>query len=249
MADFSVVIPARLGSTRIPNKPLADIAGKPMVVRVWELACESGADDVIVATDSEKIGAVCDHAGARWQLTRAEHASGTDRIAEVADQLGWPDEKIVVNLQGDEPGMPVANVAQVATLLREGRADLATLAVPIESGDEWRNPAVVKVVTDRSGRALYFSRAPIPKPRDSDGPQPPVDALRHLGLYGYRVAALKALTAQPPCPLEMIERLEQLRALWMGMSIQVAVAEAVPPPGVDTPADLAALVRLFAGDD
>jgi len=216
-----------------------------MVVRVWELACQSGADEVIVATDDERIGAACDIAGASWQLTRAEHASGTDRIAEVASRLGWPDEKIVVNLQGDEPGMPAANVAQVARLLVDATADLATLAVPIESSEEWHSSAVVKVVTDRAGRALYFSRAPIPQPRDNGASQPPADALRHLGLYSYRVAALKALTAQPPCALERTECLEQLRALWMGMTIQVAVAQAAPPPGVDTPADLAAMVRLF----
>lgn len=216
-----------------------------MVVRVWELASQSGADDVIVATDDERIGAACDTAGARWQLTRADHASGTDRIAEVASLLGWPDDHIVVNLQGDEPAMPVANVAQVANLLHDGDAELATLAVPLDAADDWQNPSVVKVVTDAGGKALYFSRAPIPYSRDETGLS---DALRHLGLYSYRVAALKRLTGQPPCPLEKIERLEQLRALWMGMSIQVGIAAAVPPPGVDTAEDLAAMVRLFGGD-
>lgn len=249
MTNFSVVIPARLGSTRIPNKPLADIAGKPMVVRVWELACQSGADEVVVATDAEEIGVACDRAGARWQLTRAEHVSGTDRIAEVAQQLGWSDEQIVVNLQGDEPAMPAVNVAQVAKLLGDSEADMATLAVPLDSPQDWHNPSVVKVVTDKTGTALYFSRAPIPQPRDGVGSEPPADALRHLGLYSYRVAALQRLTAQPPCPLERIEHLEQLRALWMGMSIQVGIAEAVPPPGVDTAEDLASMARLFRAAD
>lgn len=249
MTKFSVVIPARLGSTRIPDKPLADIAGKPMVVRVWELACQSGADEVIVATDNERIGEACSSAGARWQLTRADHASGTDRIAEVASQLGWSDERIVVNLQGDEPAMPVANVAQVAQLLSDSNADIATLAVPVESEQDWQNPAVVKVVIDQAGRAMYFSRAPIPHSRDEADAQPPATALRHLGLYSYRVAALQRLTSQPTCPLERIERLEQLRALWLGMSIQVANAAQVPPPGVDTAADLAAMVRLFGSRD
>jgi 3-deoxy-manno-octulosonate cytidylyltransferase (CMP-KDO synthetase) len=247
VTKFSVVIPARLGSTRIPNKPLADIAGKPMVVRVWELASKSGADQVVVATDDERIGEACDAVGARWQLTRANHASGTDRIAEVASLLGWPDDHIVVNLQGDEPAMPVANVAQVAKLLSDCDAGLATLAVPMDSTEDWQNPAVVKVVTDTAGRALYFSRAPIPHVRDQAGSQSMAGALRHLGLYSYRVAALQRLTQQPPCPLERTERLEQLRALWMGMSIQVGIAEEVPPPGVDTAEDLASMVRLFEG--
>lgn len=245
MVDFVVVIPARLGSTRIANKPLADIAGKPMVVRVWELACQVGARDVIVATDDESIAKACEAAGARCQLTHVDHVSGTDRIAEVCELMHWSDDDLVVNLQGDEPAMPSANINQVATLLDDSGADLATLAVPLTNLEDWNNPAVVKVVTDRVGRALYFSRAPIPHCRDdSDGNCG--GALRHLGIYSYRVATLRRLTREPPCQLEQTERLEQLRALWLGMVLQVGLASVVPPPGVDTAADLAAMQQLFA---
>jgi 3-deoxy-manno-octulosonate cytidylyltransferase (CMP-KDO synthetase) len=200
MVDFVVVIPARLGSTRIPNKPLADIAGKPMVVRVWELACHVGARDVVIATDDQSIAQACEAAGARCQLTRLDHVSGTDRIAEVCDQMGWSDGDIVVNLQADEPAMPSANINQVAELLDDTVADLATLAVPLTSPDDWNNPAVVKVVTDSASRALYFSRAPIPHYRDGANGNPS-GALRHLGLYSYRVATLRRLTREPPCEL------------------------------------------------
>jgi 3-deoxy-manno-octulosonate cytidylyltransferase (CMP-KDO synthetase) len=232
---FIVVIPARFASTRLPGKPLADIGGRPMIAWVYERASQSGAEAVIVATDDERIADASRSFGATVELTAATHESGTDRIAEVAERLNWSDDQIVVNVQGDEPLLPSVLVAQVAALLSsdEGAA-MATLVTPIRSRDEWQDPNLARVVVDRDGRALYFSRAPIPWPRD--GGMPP--ALRHVGLYAYRVGALKQLAATPPCDLERVERLEQLRALWLGMKIAVAEACEMPPRGVDTAEDL-----------
>lgn len=243
---FTVVIPARYASARLPGKPLADIGGRPMIAWVHERAAASGAEAVIVATDDERIAAACEAFGARVELTRAEHESGTDRIAEIAERFGWDDEYIVVNVQGDEPRLPPQLVSQVAELLA-GRpeAAMATLVTELASESELADPNVVKVVADRHGYALYFSRAPIPWVRDGGSGALP---RRHIGLYAYRVRSLRALTAEPPCALELAERLEQLRALWLGQRIVVADALALPPRGVDTEEDLAAVRAALASD-
>ena len=243
--DFAVVIPARYQSSRLPGKPLADIGGKPMIAWVLEIANASGAAEVIVATDDGRIAKACDALGARVEMTGTGHASGTDRIAEVAGRLDWDSERIVVNLQGDEPGMPAVNVSQVARLLAEDEAaDVGTLATPLTEASGWFDPSVAKVVLDQRGHALYFSRAGIPY--DRDGSAPPEGALRHLGLYAYRVEALQRLTHAEVAPAEKLEQLEQLRALWLGMTIKVGLAEQVPPTGVDTEEDLIALRTLLA---
>ena len=243
--DFAVVIPARYGAARLPGKPLADICGRPMIQWVYEAAAAGGAAEVIVATDDERIADACDRFGARAEMTGSTHASGTDRIAEVARRLDWPDERVVVNVQGDEPLLPPVLVPQVAGLLDgDPEAGMATLATPIVDRAEWDDPNVVKVVTDRRFRALYFSRARIPWPRDVGGPV--AHAMRHVGLYGYRVGALKAFTGAGPCGLELQERLEQLRALWLGIPIVVAQAREIPLRGVDTEDDLQAVRRALA---
>ncbi len=240
--NFIAVIPARFGSSRLPGKPLADIAGRPMIAWVYERAQQSGASAVLVATDDERIATACREFGAAVELTSASHESGTDRIAEVAERLEWADDRIVVNVQGDEPLLPPALISQVAVLLgQDPAAGVATLVTPVRSRDEWQDPNMARVIVDRNGRALYFSRAPIPWPRD--GGTPP--ALRHIGLYAYRVDALKQLAATSPCELERVERLEQLRALWLGMKIVVSEACEVPPRGVDTEADLDAARELL----
>ena len=243
--DFAVVIPARYGATRLPGKPIADVCGRPMIRWVYEAAAASGAAEVIVATDDARIAAACGRFGARVEMTDSAHASGTDRIAEVARRLDWPDERVIVNVQGDEPLLPPVLVSQVAGLLNDDpEAGMATLATPIADLAEWDDPNVVKVVTDRRSRALYFSRSRIPWPRDGTGPA--ASAMRHVGLYGYRVWALEAFTGAGPCGLELQERLEQLRALWLGISIHVAQAREVPPRGVDTEDDLQAVRRMLA---
>ena len=246
-SEFTVVIPARYASTRLPGKPLADIGGRPMIAWVHERARASGAAEVIVATDDARVAQAARAAGARVELTSGDHASGTDRIAEVAVRLGWPDEHIVVNVQGDEPLMPPVLITQVAELLASRpEAAIATLMTPIEDDDALRDPSTAKVICDRSGRALYFSRAPIPWSRDGERGEP---ARRHIGLYAYRVRDLKAISAEPPCALELCERLEQRRALWMGLTIVVADAEAPPGRGVDTEEDLAAVrAAVLAAD-
>jgi 3-deoxy-manno-octulosonate cytidylyltransferase (CMP-KDO synthetase) len=250
---FRIVIPARYASVRLPGKPLRLIAGRPMLEHVYRRALLAGAAEVVVATDDERVLAACQAFGATALLTSASHPSGTDRLGEVATRRGWPEQSIVVNVQGDEPFLPPANVAQVATLLAASpAAAIATLATPIHSLDEFLDPNVVKVVTDAAGRALYFSRAPIPCVRDAlaaaaTGPARYAGALRHIGLYAYRVAALQRLATLPAGPLELAERLEQLRALENGLGIVVAVAAEVPGPGVDTEADLAAADRLMRG--
>jgi 3-deoxy-manno-octulosonate cytidylyltransferase (CMP-KDO synthetase) len=243
-AEFIAVIPVRYASARLPGKPLADIGGRPMVEWVHERAAASGASRVIVATDDERIAEACARFDAHVELTAAHHASGTDRIAEVAHRAGWSDEQIVVNVQGDEPLVPPALIAQTAELLAaRAEAAIATLTTPLAAAEEWRDPNVAKVVTDRDGWALYFSRAPIPHVRDGGVP---VMAQRHIGLYAYRAGSLKKLAATPPCQLEEAERLEQLRALWLGMRIAVAEAYEPPPRGVDTEDDLAAVRRHIA---
>ncbi len=239
-ADFFVVIPARYASTRLPGKALVEIGGRPMISWVYERAVASRAAEVIVATDDERIAQACTRFGARAELTSPDHHSGTDRIAELAARLEWPDDQIVVNVQGDEPLLPPRLVSQVAELLAEDPdASMATLVTPLTGEQDWEDPNVAKVVTDRHERALYFSRAPIPFPREGGARS----GLRHIGLYAYRVGALKELAATPPCELELQEHLEQLRALWLGFVIRVAEACEVPPRGVDTEEDLQAVRR------
>lgn len=250
---FVVVIPARYASSRLPGKPLAEIAGKPMVVHVADRARESGAQEVIVATDDAKIQAAVSRHGHTALMTRADHASGTDRIAEVAATRGWPDERIVVNVQGDEPRIPPPLIRSVAEQLAGHRdAAIATACHPIGEAAEMFDPNVVKVVVDRSGYALYFSRAPIPYARDAFGADQDrlpagLPVYRHLGLYAYRCSFLKIYSTLSPAKIEQFEALEQLRALWHGHRISVAITDQAPEPGVDTPADLETVRRAFAG--
>lgn len=250
-ADFRVAIPARFASTRLPGKPLLAIAGRPMIEHVWRLAVASGAREVVIATDDERIRAAAEGFGASVVLTRAEHASGTDRLAEVAERCGWPDDAIVVNVQGDEPLLPPALVARTAAALADdAQAGIATLAAPL-AAHELFDPNAVKVVCAADGRALYFSRAPIPWDRDrfADGTREPDPALpywRHIGLYAYRAGVLRAYPRLAPSPLERAESLEQLRALWHGIAIRVLFTDPAPPAGIDTPADLARVAAAFA---
>lgn len=249
---FRVVIPARYASSRLPGKPLADIAGKPMVVRVAERAAQSGANDVIVATDDERVLKAVEASGFKAVMTSPDHASGTDRIAEVAASLGCDEDDIIVNVQGDEPLIPPELIRDCALALTTHKdAAVATLAHPIHDEAEFRNPNIVKVVTDEQGYALYFSRAPIPWPRDAfaSGQSMPSDmpALRHIGLYAYRASFLAAFGNLASAPLERFEMLEQLRALWHGYRIAVAVTPDSPGTGVDTPEDLERVRVLFAG--
>jgi 3-deoxy-manno-octulosonate cytidylyltransferase (CMP-KDO synthetase) len=242
---FIVVIPARYASTRLPGKPLKEIAGKPMIEWVYRQALKSGASEVVVATDDERIVAACRAFEARVEMTSTEHASGTDRIAELARRFEWDDEQIVVNVQGDEPLISPACVAQTARLLAwRPQAAIATLVTPLESENEFRDPNLVKVVTDKDGWALYFSRAPIPWPRDGGMPA----VMRHVGLYAYRAGSLRAISDASPCALEEVERLEQLRALWLGLRIIVGKAAEPPAPAVDTEEDLARVRRFLEGE-
>lgn len=244
MTAFKVVIPSRYASQRLPAKALRIIAGRPLVVHVWERAIESGADEVVVATDDARIADAVTEAGARAVLTSPDHASGTDRLAEVARVLGWADDTIVVNLQGDEPLVPPHALRQLAGALADrARAGIATMATPIRDAETLFLPSVVKVVLDRDGYALYFSRAPIPWARDAfarDARALPegVSYLRHLGLYAYRARTLRAISEAPQDPIERAESLEQLRALAMGIPIHVSILDPAPPPGVDTEEDL-----------
>lgn len=249
---FKVVIPARLGSTRLPRKVLREIHGKPLVQHVWLAARRARATEVVIATDSAEVRAACAAFGADVVMTSARHASGTDRIHEVAVKRRWSASTLVVNLQGDEPLMPPALVRRAAQLLaRDRQADIATLCHPLQAVDEWLNPNVVKVVVDARGHALYFSRAPIPWQRDGstrEAPRMPgALACRHIGLYAYRVGALKRFSALKASPLETTEALEQLRALAHGMTIRVGITRQPPPRGVDTDEDLAAVTRLLVG--
>ena len=245
-ADFLVVIPARLGSTRLPRKPLADIGGKPMVIRVAERAKQSLAHSVVVATDSPEIQAACDEYRIECLLTSADHPTGTDRIAEVAQLLKLPSNALIVNVQGDEPLIPPELINQVASTLAEHQeCAISTVAVPITDATEINNPNVVKVVLNRAGEALYFSRAPIPFVRDPQVDQK-TDHLRHLGIYAYRADFLQAYTRLEPAPSEQAEALEQLRALWNGYRIAVHVASEAPPAGVDTPEDLERVRQMLA---
>ena len=248
---FIVLVPARLASTRLPNKPLADIAGLPMIVRVAQRAAQSSARAVVVAADHANIVAACSAHGIRAVLTRSDHATGSDRLAEACALLGLDGDDAVVNVQGDEPLIEPALIDACAALL-ESRSDcvMSTAAHAIGSPAEFDNPNVVKVVCDAAGRALYFSRAPIPWWRDgrmSGTTQLPSPApLRHIGLYGYRAGFLRRFPMLEAAPLERIESLEQLRVLWHGERIAVHVAAHAPGPGVDTPEDLARVRAIFA---
>ncbi|MGB0722874.1 MAG: 3-deoxy-manno-octulosonate cytidylyltransferase [Gammaproteobacteria bacterium] len=252
MTAFKVAIPARYASTRLPGKPLLELAGKPLVQHVWERAGESGADEVVIATDDDRIARVAEGFGARVCMTRPDHPSGTDRLAEVAQALGWADQDIVVNLQGDEPLTPGAYIDQVAAdLAAYTDAVISTLATPVSGRAEVFDPNAVKVSLDRTGYALTFSRAPLPWWRDGFGDEAggsgsgivPLPAnlqhLRHIGIYAYRAGFLRRYSALEPSPLEQVESLEQLRVLWHGERIHVSVVDEPPGHGVDTPEDLA----------
>lgn len=247
---FRVVIPARFGSTRLPGKALASIAGHPMVYWSWCRAKESSAAEVVVATDHEAIASVMADYGADVVMTRADHPSGTDRLAEVAMLRGWDEDDVVVNLQGDEPLMPAGNIEQVAReLLTHPDAAIATLSEPILNIDDVHNPAVVKVVASDEGRALYFSRAVIPFPRAAESAESQLlqTARRHVGLYAYRCGFLSRYVTWEPAAIEQLESLEQLRALAHGEVIRVVAAAASVPAGVDTEADLEYVRQLMEG--
>ncbi|RYY79687.1 MAG: 3-deoxy-manno-octulosonate cytidylyltransferase [Comamonadaceae bacterium] len=251
MTGFTVLVPARLASTRLPDKPLADIAGLPMVVRVAERARQSAATRVVVATDTRRIADVCAAHGVEAVLTRADHPSGSDRLAEACEQLQLDGDDVVVNVQGDEPLIDPALIDAVAALLRERpQASMSTAAHAIDKVEEFANPNVVKVVLQADGLALYFSRAPIPWWRDGFAggiaALPDPKPLRHVGIYGYRAGFLRAFPRLPQAPVETCEALEQLRALWHGHRIAVHVTDHAPGPGVDTPEDLERVRALFA---
>lgn len=241
---FKVVIPARYASTRLPGKPLLDIAGKPMVIRVADQASQSQADTVVIATDFEKILTVAEQYGYSAVMTKVDHASGTDRIAEVVEKMGWHDDAIVVNVQGDEPLIDPKLINEVAlTLAHNHAAVMATACHPIHDESTFLNPNVVKVVMDAHGNALYFSRAPIPYPRDEAYKQA-IQTYRHIGIYAYRVGFLKQYTELSITELEKIESLEQLRVLHHGFKIAVSITDHAPASGVDTEQDLANVRQL-----
>lgn len=243
--SYKVVIPSRYSSSRLPGKPLLDIAGKTMVQRVYERAAACGADEVVVATDDSRIEQNVLEFGGQVVMTSSGHPSGTDRIAEVARIRGWADDTIVVNLQGDEPLMPIALIEQVAKDLSDDPlASISTLCTPIVDSGDFANPNCVKVVFDRNQRALYFSRSSIPFDRDGGSGYL---GYRHLGMYAFRVSFLNEYADADECELENLEKLEQLRALWMGHSIVVGVATEIPGPGVDTQSDLERVRAIFAG--
>lgn len=249
--DYTIVIPARYASSRLPAKPLQDIAGKPMIQRVYEQACKAKAKRVVVATDHAEIAEACKQFGAEVLLTRADHPSGTDRIQEVAVKLNLRDQDVIVNVQGDEPLLPPSLIEQVAKLLNQHpEASIATLCEPIEDEAAVFNPNIVKVVAAHNGKALYFSRATIPWFRDgfNQTPKhyPALPYFRHIGMYAYRVGFLHQYVKWAPCQIEQIEALEQLRALYYGATIQVEQAVEIPPAGVDTPEDLERVRKLFS---
>ena len=248
---FRVVIPARYASSRLPGKPLADIGGRPMVLHVLERALQAGAESVVVATDDARVQQAVEAAGHQAMMTSPAHQSGTERLVEVAETLGWPDDVLVVNVQGDEPLIDPALIREAARqLVLHDDAVMATLAHPIHDHADFVNPNVVKVVADQAGYALYFSRAPIPWPRDAFAAQQAMPhelgALRHIGLYAYRAGFLRTYAGLTPSPLERFEMLEQLRVLWHGHRISLGVTPAAPAPGVDTLEDLERVRALFA---
>lgn len=245
MSDYKIVIPARYGSSRLPGKPLIELAGKPMVQHVYERAVETGVKDVVIATDDERIFEAAKSFGAEVIMTSVDHENGTERIAEVAEKLGWADDDVIVNLQGDEPLIPKALVSLTAKgLLDNPQAGMSSLCTPIDSAEDAFDPNVVKAVLDNAGFAMYFSRAPIPWDRDlykngSDKQTELAPVYRHIGMYGYRVSFLKQYSNMEITPLEHAECLEQLRALCYGVKIHMAVIPEPPGHGVDTPADVA----------
>ncbi|GAA0402652.1 3-deoxy-manno-octulosonate cytidylyltransferase [Cocleimonas flava] len=244
-----LVIPARYASTRLPGKPLRDLAGKPMIQHVYEraqeAAAEVGFEAIIVATDDERIKDACESFGAEVCMTSKDHETGSDRLAEVVALKQWADDTIVVNLQGDEPLTPITSLKQVATNLSNNtESAIATLSTPIHTEAEYNDPNVVKVVTDKQGLALYFSRSPIPMQRDA-GIEISQFAQRHIGIYAYRASYLKSFASMEPCQIENLEKLEQLRAMWHGARIHVEVAEQVPGHGVDTEDDLKAVEKIL----
>lgn len=249
--NCTILIPARLASTRLPGKPLADLGGLPMIVRVAQRCATASARDVVVATDAPEVAAACAAHGVRVVLTRADHATGSDRLAEACELLGLDGDDIVVNVQGDEPLIDVALIAACAQgLLRQPDCVMSTAAHAIDSVEEFVNPNVVKVVCDAAGRALYFSRAPLPWWRDGNAsgitalPTTPAP-LRHIGIYGYRAGFLRRFPTLSASPIEQVESLEQLRVLWHGERIAVHVSDTRPGPGVDTPEDLERVRRHF----
>lgn len=250
---FVVAIPARHDASRLPGKPLRLLGGRPLVLHVAERALQAGAREVWVATDDERVARALDGSGVQVAMTAADHASGSDRLAECSRIAGWSDETLVVNLQGDEPFAPVAGIRAVASALSASGHPMATLATPITEAEQVFDPNAVKVVVAANGDALYFSRAPLPWHRDgfahSRDVLPASDApfLRHIGIYAYRAGFLRRFTALPPGRLERTESLEQLRALEAGFRISVALTPAAFPPGVDTPEDLERAERYLAG--
>ena len=249
--NYRVVIPARYASTRLPGKPLIDLGGEAMIARVARQALASAADGVLVATDDERVAAVAAASGAPAVLTSTDHASGSDRVMEAVRQLGWGADDIVVNVQGDEPLVPPEVIDQVAQLLAASGAHVATLCEPIHRSKDVFDPNVVKVVANAAGRALYFSRAPIPWSRAEFGAAEPATIgghwRRHIGIYAYRVRTLDEFVSWPPSALEEVEALEQLRFLSQGRSIAVAEAVAPVPGGVDTPADARRVRQALGG--
>jgi 3-deoxy-manno-octulosonate cytidylyltransferase (CMP-KDO synthetase) len=250
MLAFHVVIPARISSTRLPGKPLQLIGNKPMVVRVAEQAAQSGAQQIWIATDHHPVMAAAHEYGFKACMTRTGHPSGTDRIAEVVDQHNWPDETIIVNVQGDEPLIPPQLIRAVAQHLHDHpECAIATACHPVHDEASLRNPNIVKTVLDKDGNAMYFSRAPIPYPRDafanSAALPDNMNVLRHIGIYAYRAGFLRAYRNLAPTAIEQIEALEQLRALWHGYKIGVTITLDAPPSGVDTEADLIVARKLF----
>ncbi len=238
MSGFVVVIPSRYASVRLPGKPLLEINGKPMLQHVWERGRESAASDVVIATDDERIANTAEAFGATVCMTGANHQSGSERIAEVADVMDWADDQVVVNLQGDEPTMPAALIDQCAALLDDASVDISTLASPFASNDDFENPNCVKVVCNIHGQAIYFSRFAIPYARGANAETARAAALHHHGIYGYRCGVLRRFVAAKPSDLETSEQLEQLRALSLGMTIAVGVPSQRPGAGVDTAGDL-----------
>ncbi|HCK75860.1 MAG TPA: 3-deoxy-manno-octulosonate cytidylyltransferase [Gammaproteobacteria bacterium] len=249
---FTVIIPARFASERLPGKPLRDIAGKPLVQRTFESAGRCGASNIVVATDNEGIAKVVRRFGGEACMTSASHPSGTDRTAEAARILNLETNEIVVNVQGDEPDMPGELIDQVASLLSSDSAvKVATACCPLDNPQQYTDPSVVKLVVDAQGHAIYFSRAPIPHAREvgnqAQDRVPWRNVHRHIGIYAYRCGYLQTLAQTPPCELEITEGLEQLRVLWMGDKIAVGQACSVPGPGIDTVADLERAIRDFSG--
>lgn len=246
--SFTVVIPARYESTRLPGKPLADIGGKPMIQWVYEQSLQAGAEKVVVATDDARVESAVQAFGGVVCMTSSEHESGTERLAEVVKVMNIPDDHVIVNVQGDEPLIPPAIITQVASNLASSQAPMATLAVEISHEDEVFNPNAVKVLTDKDGYAMYFSRATIPWDRDNFANGGKVIAqplMRHIGIYAYRAGFINTYINWEPTALEKIESLEQLRVLWYGEKIHVEVAKQAPPAGVDTPEDLEVVRKLI----